>query len=202
MCALFFFNVMAHCQTKISLNEFKQFTRLKSNNDFEELGKKYKYVISNSNLAASYQYDELGFIKQTKLKHFDLLKNGDSILFNRFFKIYGLGKKINNYNNHISFFQKKDGVYIDFSATSLVADNDYFEQLMQECKTDGFSATQSDTIYSENTILLNYEAQKEKYVIKCHATIVKETTENNSTPTETIKYRINFFKRNYGASLH
>jgi len=186
---------MAYCQKKISLDEFKEFSQLKSYKSFEGFSNRYKYTLFNSNLVESYQYDDLGFIKKIKFKKFFALKNGDSLLFNRHFKIYELGKRTNDYNNHISFFQKEEGISVNFTATSLVAGHSYFEELTQECKTANFYTTKSDTLYTANTVSFIYEAQKANYTIKCQAVITKKEADKTSTPTETIKYSINFMSK-------
>ena len=191
LLSLLLLQFVALSQKMITLDEFITFSEYKTNVDFISFNKKYNYALYESNLAKAYIYDDLGFVKETKLKKFNKLKNGDSLLFNRSFKINGSGKKIRAKYNHLSFFKKRDTLLIEFSTTSEVADYDYFDQLYQESQNQGFKTISTDTLYNERGMTINYECRKGDYYLKCN--FIKKT-EDNSPRSEEIKFKIDFIK--------
>ncbi len=186
---------VAYSQEKFSLNDFFKFSKFSSYSDYEKFSIEYHYTLFNSNLAEKYDYDELGFITRTKLKKFNHLKNNDSLLFNKFFKIFADGKRTNESNNHLSFYKNSVCLLIKFSTTSRVVGYNYLIEFMQECRDGNFKNISCDTAYESDSDKIDCEFKKGVYSIKCSVRSKNDYNgkkqKNNSVNT----YEIVFIKK-------
>lgn len=191
LLSLLLLQFVALSQKMITLDEFITFSEYKTNVDFISFNKKYNYALYESNLAKAYIYDDLGFVKDTKLKKFNKLKNGDSLLYNRIFKISRSRKRSRVDMNNLSFFKKRDTLLIQFSTTSHVVGSGYFDQMNIESQNQGFETLSTDTVYYERYTTISHECRKGDYYLKC--SFIKKT-EDPSVPSEEIKFKIDFIK--------
>ena len=174
---------IAYSQEKFSLNDFLTFSKFSSNEDFENFCGNYHYTLFNSNLAENYAYDELGFITKTNLRKFSRLSNNDSLLFNKYVKIFGDGKRTNQFNNHLSFFKNSDSLLIKFSTTSKVVGYDYFTEFFQECNNKNFKNISCDTAFQLDGVKTSCEFNKGNYSFKF--TVQKKTQSNRDNKGKT-----------------
>ena len=162
-------------QDKFTLQDLIHFTQFKTNKDFESIIPQYQ--LHTSNLVDSLYYDEIGFLEKTKLKKFNRINVGDSFLYNKRFRFTSSGKMNQLYNNHLSIYKRKDGIQVEFNTTSLVNNANYFDEIVHESDSLGFTKIQSKTSMNDG-LMTQYKAKKDHYILQCTTTLVNQVVKN------------------------
>jgi hypothetical protein len=181
-------------QKTITLNKLITFSNFTSRKNFYDLIKNDEYTLFNSNLVKSFTYDELGWVKKTKLKKFKRLQNGDSILFNKHFKVIGKSKSKKPVFSHLSFYKLRDTLLIKNTTSAQIAGYNYIEELHQDCIDQAFVRVSADTVFNENETIINHVFRKKGYQLTSSVIQKKLREGSKSLSGELKKYQINFIK--------
>jgi hypothetical protein len=102
----------------------------------------------------------------------------ESILYHKIYRFTYSRKKNQLHNNHLSIYKRKDGLHIEFNITSLVTNGNYFDEIVHESDSLGFTKIQSNTSMNDDGLMTQYKAKKDHYILKCTTTLVNQVVKN------------------------